>query len=147
VSASALAALAEPRRLSPARRAALVAEIALTYARVRWALRGGDLRVTLARLRAPATGPAAAVAPRLPHAAGVRLGWIVSRVLARLPERSRCLMASLVLCGLLARRGVTCPLVIGVRQGSSFGAHAWVELDGRPLLPPNEAEFERLVTL
>jgi hypothetical protein len=80
-------------------------------------------------------------------AAGARLGRAVTRVLGPLPADSRCLMTSLVLCRLLARRGAAASLVIGVRGGSSFGAHAWVELDGHPLLPPNEGEFERLVTL
>ncbi len=54
---------------------------------------------------------------------------------------------SLVLCAPLARRGVTSSLVIGVRSGQAPPGHAWVELDGRPLLPRHDSEFERLVAM
>jgi len=33
--------------------------------------------------------------------------------------------------------------VLGVRQAGSFGAHAWVELDGRPVLSTDPEGFER----
>jgi hypothetical protein len=56
-------------------------------------------------------------------------------------------MTSLVLVELLARRGTSSSLVIGVSPGSSFGAHAWVELEGRPLLPPHGESFQRLAEL
>jgi hypothetical protein len=56
-------------------------------------------------------------------------------------------MQSLTLSALLARRGYSSMLVIGVRAGEAFGAHAWVELDGRPLLPPGGDTFQRLVEL
>jgi hypothetical protein len=71
----------------------------------------------------------------------------VTRTLRALPTDSRCLMQSLVLVDILARHGVTTSLVIGVRPGEDFLAHAWVELDGRPLLPPHEHEFSRLTSL
>ena len=84
--------------------------------------------------------------------AGVRLGRAVTRTLRLVPADSRCLMRSLVLTGLLARRGIDSSLVIGVRPEGEFGAHAWVEHDGRPLLPSGatpdgEATFERLVAV
>jgi hypothetical protein len=56
-------------------------------------------------------------------------------------------MRSLVLMALLDRRDIGSSLVIGVRPGERFGAHAWVELAGRPLLPRGESEFERFVEL
>jgi hypothetical protein len=56
-------------------------------------------------------------------------------------------MQSLTLSALLARRGYASKLVIGVQAGEAFGAHAWVELDGRPLLPPGGEAFQRLVEL
>jgi hypothetical protein len=56
-------------------------------------------------------------------------------------------MRSLVLVGLLARRGVSSSLVISARPGADFQAHAWVELHGRPLLTPAPVEHGRLVTL
>jgi Transglutaminase-like superfamily len=141
----ALARFADPARLSPRRKLALVVETLAGYVRVRRALRRGDIRTALSRLREPAEGGEAT--PAAAHLAGLRLAAVVARVLTRLPADSRCLMTSLVLCTLLARRGVHSSVVIGVRPGTSFGAHAWVELDGRPLLPANETEFERLVAL
>jgi hypothetical protein len=77
----------------------------------------------------------------------LRLGRAVVRTLAVLPADSRCLMRSLVLTGMLARRGSPGALVIGVKPGEVFGAHAWVELDGRPLLSAGNGEFARLVEL
>ena len=56
-------------------------------------------------------------------------------------------MQSLVLTRLLARRGVDSQLAIAVRPGESFAAHAWVEHDGEPLLPPQAPSFEQLVLL
>ena len=79
-------------------------------------------------------------APRVhePYAAyriGRRLGHPVRRTLDPLPWDSRCLMRSLVLLRMLARRGVVCELVIGVRPGETFEAHAWIGHEGHPLLP------------
>jgi hypothetical protein len=69
-------------------------------------------------------------------------------MLAVLPADDRCLTQSLVLIGLLARRGVPVTLVLGVEgTGSRFGAHAWVEHDGRPLLPPGTDPEKRLAEL
>jgi hypothetical protein len=48
---------------------------------------------------------------------------------------------------LLARRGVAATLVIGVRPGAEFAAHAWVEREGRPLLPGGEPEYKRITEL
>lgn len=81
------------------------------------------------------------------HVPGSRLAYIVSSVLRLLPTDSRCLMRSLVLTRLLARRGLPSALVIGVTASPEFGAHAWVEQDGRPLLPAHDAIFARLVEL
>jgi hypothetical protein len=122
---------------------ALGVEIAATYARVRWELRRVGLREALARLRAGSGGG--------PTGAGVatgrRLGRVVTRTLTLLPSDSRCLMRSLVLTRLLARRGIETRLVIAVRPGERFAAHAWIEHDGAPLLPAEAPSFEQLVTL
>jgi hypothetical protein len=48
---------------------------------------------------------------------------------------------------LLARRGIASSVVIGVKTEPEFGAHAWVESGGTPLLPPGEGEFTRLVEI
>jgi len=52
-----------------------------------------------------------------------------------------------VLLRLLARRGRRGHIVIGVRKAGSFGAHAWVELDGRPVVFDETDGFERLAAL
>jgi hypothetical protein len=123
---------------------ALAAEIAAGYARARLKLRRGGLRPALAALRSsspeePAGGD--------PVVAGRRLGHAVARTLAVLPADSRCLMRSLVLTALLARRGIDSRLVIAVQPGEAFAAHAWVEHDGVALLPTGAGTFEQLVTL
>ena len=125
------------------RKLRLAAEILAAYVRVRLVLRRHrDVRDALASLRAP-PGRAGSSG----HPGPVRLAHAVTRVLDRLPSDSRCLTRSLVLAHLLSRRGLASTVVIGVRAGSSFGAHAWVERDGVALLPPDEAEFARLVEL
>lgn len=131
------------RPLGMGRKAALALEILWLYALVRWRLLRGDLRDGLAELRGSSAGEGEERHPALAY----RLAWAVERVLGHLPFDSRCLVRSLVLIGLLARRSIPAMLVIGVRPGADFGAHAWVERDGRPLLPDGGAEFDRLVTL
>jgi transglutaminase superfamily protein len=125
---------------------ALGLEILATYGRVRWLLWRGDLVSTLERLREQAAvsdvrpgGLDALSEPRLANA--------VSRTLRILPTDSRCLMRSLVLSSLLARRRIDSSLVIGVRPAPSFAAHAWVEQRGEALLPAGDEEYRRLVEL
>ena len=139
----ALAPLARPRRLSPARRAALAAEAAVTYARVRVLLRRPAARAVVERLRgdAPPTLDVGA------GAAALRLARAVAMAMRPLPGDTRCLTMSIVVCAMLARRGAGAKVVIGVRSGERFGAHAWPELGGRPLLPAHGASYERLVEL
>lgn len=64
-----------------------------------------------------------------------------------------CLEESLVLLHLLSRQGIAAQLRIGVKKNIlQFEAHAWIELDGKPLnesdalhdhYAPFEAEFSR----
>jgi hypothetical protein len=132
--------------LGAADRVVLVGEIVAAYARARWALRRRGLRDTLTELRsAPNGGPPSP--PDNPRAVGRRLGRAVRRTLAVLPADSRCLMCSLTLTRLLATRGIDSQLVISVRPGERFGAHAWLEHEGAALLPPDAPESARLTTL
>jgi hypothetical protein len=64
----------------------------------------------------------------------------VARAGAFYPGRAECLEQSMVLLILLRRRGLPAQLRLGV-QNFPFAAHAWVELDGRPI-----NEREELVT-
>ncbi len=130
-------------RLRPHAKGALVVEILAAYARVRWELRRTGLKGALVSLRQPGAPPASRDAVAL----GRRLAPAVSRTLSALPAESRCLMRSLVLTRLLARRGVTTQLVISVRPGEHFAAHAWIEHGGVALLPADAPAFEHLVTL
>lgn len=120
-------------------KAALAAEIALAYAQVRRQVRRAGLPATLARIRA--------AAGRERPEPDERLARAVRRTLRVLPGDSRCLMQSLVLTALLARRGRPARLVIGVTAEGEFAAHAWVERGGVPLLPTNGAAFGRLAEL
>jgi Transglutaminase-like superfamily len=136
------------RALSLRERIWLAAEVLVTYCAVRWTVHRHDLPQTLARLRRePDPGRSAAPDQLEAQLAGSRLGYVVGTILGRLPADSRCLMRSLVLTRLLARRGMPSSLVIGVRSAPEFGAHAWVEQGGRPVLPAHGATFGRLVEL
>jgi hypothetical protein len=70
------------------------------------------------------------------------------RALVLTPGGTKCLMRSLVLVRLMARRGIVDgELIIAVQPGPAIlDAHAWVELDGRALLPPGDGH-ERLLVL
>lgn len=62
-----------------------------------------------------------------------KIVWLVS-VACRFVPGARCLTRSMVSQLILARRGVATTLRIGVRKvGGDLDAHAWLELDGRPL--------------
>ena len=143
-----------PARLSAIDKARLAIEIVGAYTRILWLLRReglpGDDRdaACISALRAPTRGIRAAQAAGNPLIDGRRLGRAVVRTLAPLPRGSRCLTRSLVLLSLLARRGVAVDLVIAVRPRAdpSLDAHAWLEVDGSPLLAP-ALDYGRLVTL
>jgi hypothetical protein len=120
----------------------LALEIVSAYLQVR-RLRGAPLPAVLRTLRSenPLDSEPTTVEDAL------RLGRAVRRTLALLPADTRCLTQSLVLTKLLSRRGLASELVIGVDHGETFAAHAWVERDRVPLLPPLEHRFERLARL
>lgn len=143
---SVLVATEELANLLPLRRKLRLAmEIFAVYARVRWHLwRRENLTDMLAWLREPDEIRRSDVDGLTQSRAGLRLGEIVGRTLGVLPADSRCLVRSLVLVALLARRGIDSTLVIGVKSGPDFAAHAWVETAGRPLLAPAESLFSRL---
>jgi hypothetical protein len=134
-------------KLSAVKKGRLTLEILAAYVRVRRLIKRMELPLILERVR---------VAPRVPRRLplsrptdGVRLGQAVGRALRPLPADTRCLTRSLVLVSLLARRGIAASLVIAVRpdEDLSLAAHAWVEMDGRPVLAPAGPDHGRLVTL
>jgi Transglutaminase-like superfamily len=134
----------------------LAAEIAATYLQVRWWLRRPEITEIVALAR-PGARPREAPLPAgrrtgLDHSReaaqlGIRLGKVIQRIFRLLPGDTRCLTRSVVLMRMLARRQVDTTLIIGVRAAPSFGAHAWIEHQGRPLLEPIEAHGQRLVEL
>ena len=130
------------RRMPADLRVRVALEIVATYLQVRRRMLRGDVRDVVARLR---DGAIDAHDPYVAYRIGRRLGQPVRRTLDPLPWDSRCLMRSLVLLRMLARRGVVCELVIGVRPGETLEAHAWIEHDGHPLLPT--LGYERLTVL
>jgi Transglutaminase-like superfamily len=137
----------DTRALSPLSKMALALEIVVTYAGVRRRMRVDQLPDVVTWLRALST-PAGPLRDGSIH--GRRLGEAIVRTLNPLPVDSRCLMRSLVLLGLLARRGVAADLVVAVKEpniAATLDAHAWVEHAGQPLLWPGDAGYERLVTL
>lgn len=148
-----LAALSEGP-LSDVDRVRLALEIVRAYLLAWRALRRAPIACVLATLRAARPherdhdlGAAADERADVVLVRARRLGHAVSRTLSPLPGDTRCLIRSLVLVRLLARRGVPAKLVIGARTAPKFLAHAWVEYAGDPVLPPGDGSFGRLVEL
>jgi hypothetical protein len=122
-------------------------EALVLYVRVRLLMRRGTaLPDVVASLRRPRRRVGTPSGDRLiDNVEAVRFGRAVTKALRPLPADTRCLMRSLVLVGVLARRGIDCTLVIGVRSGETFAAHAWVERDGQIVLGAHSEPFERLL--
>lgn len=121
--------------MRPWHRLLLAVEILISYVPLAWALRRRSLPVTLGLARSP-RGRRIAVPSDQEHELALRLGHIVGFVLEWSPFDSRCLIRSLVLVRMLARRSIgDAQLVIGTSVDGGFAAHAWVEHDGEPLLP------------
>ena len=135
----------EGRPLRRGERALLAAEILFDYARAHRLMRRTDLADALRRLREHPVP--AAPAPAVNHTTALRLGRAVMLTLRRLPTDRRCLVRSLVVCGMLARRGTPSELVLGVPgdRARPFVAHAWVEHAGGCVLP--DEGFSRLHAL
>lgn len=122
--------------MRPRHRVALIAEIATAWIPLAWALHRRSLPELLASARRPRVR--AIVVPEAERLeVAVRLGAIVDRVVGRFPLENRCLVRSLVLIRLLARRSIPdAVLIIGAQVDGGFAAHAWVEYAGQALLPP-----------
>ena len=129
-------------RLRPAAKARLAAEILVTYGRVRWLLRSRPLPDVVSALRSSGS-----IGSSKSEMDGFRLGQAVTRTLRAFPFDSRCLVTSLVLTAMLARRGIESRLVVGVDVDPTFSAHAWVESGGEALLQPLLDHSGRLVEL
>ncbi len=142
-------ALPLTRSLRPVERLRLAAEIVGACVQARRALSRAPIGAVVATLRSRtphfATAETAATERTLDEAR--RLGRAVVRTLALLPGDTRCLVRSLVLTRMLARRGIPAKLVIGARAAPNFLAHAWVEYRGDPVLSPGDRSFDRLVEL
>lgn len=124
----------------PLAKVALVGEILVDYAHCWKNMRRSDPVEMVRAARDVNASKRFRIGP--PHSEARRLGRVVGRVLGVLPTDSRCLIRSLVVTRVLARRGIPSRLVIGVRSKDNFEAHAWVEHEGLPILPPGE--FTRL---
>ena len=137
-------------RLPLGPRVRLTAEVLSTYLHVRWVMRDDDAERSVRRLRADARSSMENAAPAsesdLEVFAARRLAHATRRVLEILPSDSRCLFRSLTLMCLLERRGISQTVVIAVRP-QPFSAHAWVEVEGKPVLPDGEPGYERLLEL
>ena len=127
-------------------RVRLGTEVLAAYGRVRWLLRTEEPETAVARLRRSRGVEVVSSQPEVQRVIGLRLARAVAAVLRPLPTDVRCLSQSLTLLTIMERRSLHPKLVISVRS-QPFGAHAWVELDGQPLLPPSGPEHQRLTEL
>jgi hypothetical protein len=137
-------------KLPPGPRLRLTAEVLWTYTRVRWVMRDADAERAVSRLRANARDsvkrPGSEREQNLELLAAWRLAHATGRVLEILPSDSRCLFRSLTLMCMLERRRIAQTLVVAVRP-RPFGAHAWVEVAGKPVLPDADLGYERILEL
>ena len=127
-------------RLAPVPRLRLAIEILVAYVLARWWLIRLDVPAAVSAARRLRSG--SGDSPVLVVSAA-RLGWGVHRALKPLPFDSRCLVRSLVVTRLLARRGAHGVVVFGVRAKPEFAAHSWVEYEGVAVLPTGLG-YERL---
>jgi hypothetical protein len=127
-------------------RTRLGAEILTTYARVRWLLHRREPKQAVSDLRQHARRHRVTPVPGMDLVVGWRLAHAVNVTLTPLPTDVRCLFRSLTLLTVMERRDLHPKLVIGVRP-QPFEAHAWIELDGQPLLPAGDPHHERLTEL
>jgi Transglutaminase-like superfamily len=113
------------RRLSRAeRRVALEAILLLPFA-----------RVAVHTMRLDRLVPAGPRRPRCADVSGARVAQIVCRVAAHLGVFT-CLDVAVAASWVMHRRGWIPVLCLGTGIGTDpFPAHAWVELDGRPVTP------------
>jgi hypothetical protein len=123
----------------------LAAEILAAYAEVRWQLSRRDIRDLAPGVQAqrqrlqPDSAETSRVAGRLADA--------VRRTLRFAPTHASCLHQSLALSKLLSARGISSTLVIGARMQTGFAAHAWVEHQGRAVLPVLGFDDSRLLEI
>jgi hypothetical protein len=135
------------RPFTLAEKVGLILEIFACYVQVRWWLRKMAVEQVAATARFE-NQERLDEAPPMDHMRlAYRLGRLVERGLDRLPGDTRCLTRSLVLLRLLARRGIPATMVIGVRTHPDFGAHAWIECGGHPMLSPTDFAEGRLVEI
>jgi hypothetical protein len=131
-------------RLSLVEKVRLILEILAAYPAAQRLVRANRLQDMVSAAREVDSSPHC-VAAELEHTLAVRLGVAVTRTLRLLPTDARCLVRSLVLTRLLARRANPSQIIIGVTTGDEFAAHAWVEHEHQPVLPPGR--HERLMEL
>jgi hypothetical protein len=73
------------------------------------------------------------------------VGRSVTRVASKLPWRPTCLPQALAAKRMLARRGIASELHLGVTSPTVGQAHAWVTVDGQPVV--GRAGLEQFVPL
>jgi hypothetical protein len=138
--------LEHDHRLGPLDRGRLAIEVLVAYGRARRLLLSRTAPETVAELRRYGRRHPVSAIPGGEVFVGWRLAHAVTRTLRPLPSDTRCLSTSLTLLTLMERRDLHPTLIISA-QPHPFNAHAWIELDGRPLLPPAQPGHERLVEL
>jgi hypothetical protein len=126
-------------------RIGLAAEILSTYVTVRRLIRSRTLPETVAVLRRGVGDGAEGDASSL--AIGRHLASATVRTITLVPADSRCLMRSLVLTRMMARRRIGSTFVLSVAPPPAFEAHAWVEHGGRALLEPARGEHRSMLRL
>lgn len=122
------------RKLGP-RQIQLLVEAAVELAAATWRVKLGG--PSLSRLLQPpgTNGSPDEDANHIPQQTLDQVAWAIHAVGRRLPRDPSCLMRALAARAMLARRGISCSIRIGISEDSeNFRAHAWVEAGTRPVV-------------
>jgi transglutaminase superfamily protein len=126
-------AVAAAFRVSPAdRRRALEAGVELTRASLELAMIRSTRTVEL--LGAPRTVEGTEPMAVARQHEAEQVGRVVTAVARRLPWHPTCLRQALAVQRMLRRRGIASRLHLGVAGAGVNAAHAWVTVDGRPVV-------------
>jgi Transglutaminase-like superfamily len=109
-----------------------------------------ELRLTPSERTIALLGSPAGAVPDVPVGAAPleeaeRVGGAVARAAELLPWHPTCLRQALAARRMLRRRGIASSLHLGVRSGAEWAAHAWVTVEGTPVV--GRPGHERFVPL
>jgi hypothetical protein len=74
-----------------------------------------------------------------------RVCWAIGVASRRMPWRTNCLVQACAAQRWLTREGIATDLVVGVRKGQAFEAHAWLRHDARTVLGGDVSSYVPII--